>query len=318
MDVVAQEAVETATKLKLDSCEQSKPFFVSQLKVGHPDKLNHKVLDILWCAPDYAVYRSERGIYVHFADCPDRERDQRKAFTQIAPELCELRVFTGRMRRSYRSYVYRPSWFGLQVDEADLFDHNIAQALMLALEGQIEDAKRIVRAALSMAVRRVTNDNTIRYICACMFVAALWIISCSIIVQLLSHSNICGKYFIASIFGAIGAVFSIISRIEAFEMKPCQQSNMNYWMSGIRVMIGIIGGVMLVLFLTKTLSWNDQGGKPEDREMVAALGFIGGFSERLLKNLIKRTADLISPTAGTAVQEARRLEDARGWRIEAS
>jgi hypothetical protein len=187
------------------------------------------------------------------------------------------------------------------------------------MEKDVGPAKEIARAALEMAVRRLTNDNTILYVTTCMIVALGWVIVVSpaaLIAQYYLDKPPLVAFCTASIFGAIGAAFSIISRFDAFEMKPCQQSNMNYWMSGIRVGIGIIGGVILFLLgqtivngsvmnpaFTKTLM-------PSDWEGAAALGFIGGFSERLVQSLLRRTANTFASTAGTPVQEARRLEGA--------
>jgi hypothetical protein len=45
-----------------------------------------------------------------------------------------------------------------------LFEHNMAQAVMLILEDSLEEGKQIAQKALAMAVRRVTMDNTIRYV----------------------------------------------------------------------------------------------------------------------------------------------------------
>lgn len=288
-------------------------FPLGKLKVGEPDKLHHIVLDILWCGSDYAVYRSERGIYVHFSDCPERERKQREAFTQIAPELCELRVFTSQFQSSQNS-TKRPSWFGFRTNDGELFDHNIAQSVMLTMEDKLEDAKEIARAALAMAVRRATNDNTIRYVFSCMLSAAVWII---LLVALMAYKwdNLpLFTYCTASIFGALGATFSIITRVEAFEMRPCQQSNMNYLMSFIRVSIGIIGGAILFLFGHTIVSGSVMNGEitkllmSGQWEIPAAFGFIGGFSERLIQSVLRRTADAIASTSGTPVQEARRWE----------
>jgi len=44
----------------------------------------------------------------------------------------------------------------------------MAQALMLMMESQVTPAKQIAGQAMAMAVRRVTNDNTIRYVRACL------------------------------------------------------------------------------------------------------------------------------------------------------
>jgi hypothetical protein len=294
-----------------ESC--TSPFPLANIRVGKPDKLGHRVLDILWCGTDYAVYRSERGVYVHFSDNPERAQQQRVAFTQIAPELCELRFLTSHLHRNHRR-IDRPwSWLGLRPADRELYDHNVAQALMLTMENKLEPAKAIAKAALTMAVRRSTNDNTIRYVRSCMIVAVVWSLF-MLLAQGFLTNPLAVNCATASIFGAIGAAFSIITRVDAFEMKPCQQSNMNYWMSGIRIIIGIIGGVMLLL-LGRTLAngaiLDTRLATPlvSDRwEIAATFGFVGGFSERLVKSLLRRTEDAVVPTAGTPVQEARRME----------
>jgi len=72
----------------------TKPFLLCELQEGKSDKLGHIVEDILWMGRNYAIYRTERGVYLHFSDVPAEEADQRSRFTDICPELCELRYFT--------------------------------------------------------------------------------------------------------------------------------------------------------------------------------------------------------------------------------
>lgn len=299
-----------------DEC--ATPFLLAGIKVGATDKLGHIIQDVLWCGADYTVYRSDKGVYVHFSDCPDREKKQREAFAEIAPELCELRVFTSQMQRDQQQLKRWSSWLPWRSPDNELFNHNIAQSLMLTMEGKIDKAKVIVGAALGMAIRRSTNDNTIRYVVACVIVAAVWIAIALVAMRfngyvLANASAEAFNYCVASIFGALGAVFSILTRVEAFEMKPCQQSNMNYWMSGIRVGIGVVGGVMLVLLATNfgTSSIFSQNAvqllTSMNWQIAAIFGFIGGFSERFVKTLLRRTTDAVV-TAGTPVEEAKRSE----------
>jgi hypothetical protein len=77
------------------------PFLLGQLKEGERDKLGHIVKEILWIGQEYAIYRSKYGVYVQFSDSHDVEKDQRKKFTEISPELCELRYLTYEMRSSW-------------------------------------------------------------------------------------------------------------------------------------------------------------------------------------------------------------------------
>jgi hypothetical protein len=94
--------------------------------------------------------------------------------------------------------------------------------------------------------------------------------------------------------------------MQSFEMKPCQQSNMNKWMALIRIMIGLIGGFSLFLLVKSNLGiavlkkdaivgW--QG--------AALIGFIGGFAERMVQTVFQRTATGMGGNSGTPVQRAR-------------
>jgi hypothetical protein len=144
----------------------TKPFLLCELQEGKSDKLGHKVEDILWMGRNYAIYRTERGVYVHFSDVPAEEVEQRSRFTEICPELCELRYFTSQMHSSFGlRFGSRPGF-----SKSSLYDHNIAQAIMLVMEQKVEAGKRIAEQALKMAVQRATNDN--RYD---MFVFALFV-----------------------------------------------------------------------------------------------------------------------------------------------
>ena len=84
---------------------------------------------------------------------------------------------------------------------------------------------------------------------------------------------------------------------------------MNYWMSCTRVGIGLIAGPILLLLSQTTfgaqmnafIAPTGQTGW----QAIAILGLIGGFTERLIPNLLGKTTDKIESPAGTPVQAAR-------------
>src|SRR5262249_46077494 len=127
-----------------DAC--TNPLHLCDLKCGKPDKLGNTVREIMFMGAHYAVYCSDKGIYVHFSDCPDIEKQQRERFSKICPELCELRYLTAQM------HGWQP-WPPRQPQHS-LYEHNMAQALMLMMESQEAPAKQIAGQALAMAVRR--------------------------------------------------------------------------------------------------------------------------------------------------------------------
>ena len=117
------------------------------------------------------------------------------------------------------------------------------------------------------------------------------------------------SYLIAGMFGATGAMLSVATRLQEFKLKPCHQSNMNYWMASLRIGIGVVAGIV-ILVLARTIL-GDAIGKHFTNlywEAVAAVGLIAGFTERLVPSLLQRTANQINSSAGTPVQAAQQQE----------
>jgi hypothetical protein len=306
-------------------------FLLRHLTPGKADRLGNQIKEILWFGTNYAIYRTDKGIHVQFSDCPKEEERQRKQFTTISAYLCELRFLTRDMMKTL-----------FIANKRGLFEHNMAEAIMLLMEDQVDSAERLARHTLAMAVQRVSNDNTIRYVGACLGCFAVWIGACLIflwsakVTQFLSSriDNLDTFHFFVtcSLFGGAGAVFSIATRLETFKLRPCTGSRMNYLMAGIRVGMGVVASIVLLLFavtlyrnmlVPNTASWihppNAYGGFSPDSaswifqpngaswepwERVAILGFIAGFAERLIPNLLLQTINKMQITDGTPVQAA--------------
>lgn len=283
----------------------ARPFLLSELREGNKDKLGHLVEEILWIGHNYAIYRTEKGVYAQFSDNEREEMDQRQKFTQISKELCELRYLTQQMQSTWK--------LGFEPQESyrtsSLYDHNMAQAVMLVMEAKAAEGALLADKTLKMAVERATNDNTIRYLRCCLI---LWIVAIAAGVVL--YRDVPSDwtiYMLGAMAGATGAVLSIAGRLQAFQLHPCRQSNMNYWMSGTRVGIGLLGGAALVLlaptFLSSGLKDLVQAGGTETNiqwQGAVILGLIGGFTERLIPILLQQTSDKIAPAAGTPAQAA--------------
>jgi hypothetical protein len=292
---------------------------LDQIAPNKEDKLHNKIREILWRGTNYAIYCSDKGIYVHFSDCKKEEEDQRKRFTKICPEVCELRYLTDQMRGR--------NWWPRSDLRHTLYAHNMAQALMLVMENKEdkpesnEEAVKLAQQTLKMAVQRVTNDNTIRYVMACFISAAVFVGIGALMCWWLSGLNRPSadilkwqQYIVAGMFGAAGAVFSVVTRLEGFKLRPCDQSNMNYLMSVVRVIIGVMSGMALLLLgdtlladMAKKLSGSPTFNVTGDLlwETVAIFGFVGGFAERLIPNILRQTIDKMESSAGTPVQAFR-------------
>jgi hypothetical protein len=239
----------------------------------------------------------------------------RERFTEICPELCELRYLTPQIR-SQKLWIFGPRE---GFDGSSLFDHNIAQAIMLVMEGSVETGKKITQKALEMAIVRVANDNTIRYVCF-SFISWLLTICFGIIVLcfdffLSRQSNSLDDltlFAVAGMAGATGAILSIATRLQSFRFKPCHQSNMNYLMSLIRVgVVGTLAG--LVLWLVAPMALSDAAAKlipgwHSGWQAPATLGLIAGFAERLIPTIMQWSGAQVERSFGTPSQAVRAEE----------
>lgn len=291
------------------------------LSVGKPDSIGATVRDILFRGSTYAIYRSDRGVYVHFSDDEDVEQAQRQAYTLLAGQICELRYLSCEMSASVLNRIPLLSRFVRRRDS--LYEHNMAQALMLLMESSAQRtakkddaatatekrAKEIADRALDMAVRRVTIDNTIRYVTTCVIFGVVWV-AALLPFCFPAVTDYRGRLILASIMGTVGAVFSVIVRAQAFELKPCDDSRLNKLMGTIRVGMGGIAGPTLLLLFATVFAETQLGHNynstanlaSEIVPIVAIIGLVGGFAERLVPNLVRSTIDKVEFRAGTPVQ----------------
>lgn len=275
----------------------TKPFLLCELREGQTDKLGHRVEEIFWIGQKYAVYRSEKGVYVQFSDCPREEAAQRSKFTKISPELCELRYLTYEMRTRAFS-LWRHA-----LPPSSLYEHNMAQAVMLVMEEKVDQGMELAKQSLKMAVTRVTNDNTVKYFVSALLFCALSIAVGSVILWWKPSD-----FVVAAMCGAAGAVFSVAIHLNDFQLHPCQQSEMNHWMACSRIGIGLVSGALLLLLgltiLKQPIDALFSGAASWQQAVI--LGVLGGFAERLVPNLLKQASGKIEPpAAGTPVQAIR-------------
>jgi hypothetical protein len=275
---------------------------LAELAPGRPDKLGNRVAEIYCRGEDFAVYRSTLGVYVHFADCRAREREQRRALLAVAPRVCRLRYLSNQMTRDV---VWRRRSGGF-------YDHEVAEAIALALQGTADGADRILANGETLAGERLGNENRATYFLACLFsallvIGALWVAG----LGTAAGDPQFRAYAAAAAFGAVGAAFSIATGVADLSLAPYQRSAMNSAMGALRVLIGAVAGAMILLICNATII-----GEPVVKVLekfteadtlatlgarnwvwIAMLGVLGGFAERLVPNLLGSAASKASPQA---------------------
>lgn len=275
---------------------------LAELAPGRPDKLGNRVVEIYCRGEDFCVYRSTLGVYVHFADCRAREREQRRALLPVAPRLCRLRYMSNQMARDR---LWRRGSGGF-------YDHEIGEALALALQGTAEDADRLLANGEALAVERLRNENRVAYFLSCV-ASALLVIGALFGAGLGAAAGDpqFQAYAAAAAFGAVGAAFSIATGVADLSLAPYQRSAMNSAMGAMRVLIGAVSGAMILLICNATIIGKpvlkllekfteaDALGTLGARNWVwiGMLGLLGGFAERLVPNLLGSAASRASPHA---------------------
>lgn len=272
---------------------------LADLQLGGKDKLGYRVVEVYGRTDEYAVYRSTHGVHVHFADCREREREQRANLMPIQTRLCRLRYLSGQMLWDML----------LQGGQGGFYDHEIAEAIALAIQRRQGDADGILATGEAQATDRLESENRIAYFLACLVSTVLFIgVLLAFGLGAEGGDRVWRAYAAAAAFGAVGATFSIGARVNDLSLKPCQQSILNYAMGVLRVLIGATAGSLILLICTGSVI-----GEPVVKVLekfsgelstlgalsgttwmwIGLLGLLGGFAERLVPDLL-----------GTAVSKA--------------
>jgi hypothetical protein len=292
---IAPEGADT-TNFVAEICPKCHGIFTSNtsllpwIQVNNKDKMGQNIQRVYPSGEDFTIYRTDQGVIVNFADCRERERDQRAKFIKIAEDLCNLRFLSCQMApwRFWRRACDQGGGF---------YDHEIAQAIYLALQGDANEAGNILRDGLKMADDRLTNENRIRYLLACLLTAVLFSAPFWLAYWLEGPTDrIWTPYLLAGAAGGIGAAFSIATRVQSLHLKPCFHSVMNYVTGGLRVLTGFEASIVLLLIINSTFLAGiakalpmGQGHSPSDvyRTNVLLLGFLAGFAERLVPSVLQ-------------------------------
>jgi hypothetical protein len=278
---------------------------LSSMVPGGEDALHNRILELCWIGQDYIIYRSNKGVDIHFSDCSKTAQRQRELYESIGPQLCQIRYLTGRMGLLAR--------FGLRKgNPAHYYDHQLVQAIVGALEcpSRQRDNSKLLSSVLDLAVTRVTNENRVIYLASC-FLTTIGVLLLSFLLvrvpwQVLAGVNITAPlpspglplFFAAGVFGAVGAFLSIAMRVQSLELVPCRESFMNLVMGILRVAIGTLSGGILLLLLYATnlhAAFDSFLSSANNSMYPAVIGILGGFAERLVPHVLLSAETKLEP-----------------------
>jgi hypothetical protein len=268
------------------------PFKLRDIQVGNKDGRGFQITRIYAVQSDeYAIYQAGE-VMVHYADDQGKAQTQRKGMLPVSSARAEVNALVQ----------------GLPCRE--ICDRQLAYALQLALDGDMEGAKGTVAAAKAFVLAKRAARGRFQYLkwsygAAAVLIGLLFVASWLYPLQPASSD-----LWLAAKAGLVGAAFSIALAIRGRTVALDTDLLDNVTDGTLRLLIGVISaGVLLLLFasgIVPSLKIGDADFKASTLtwEMVLVIGFVGGFLERLVPDLLEKKNPQTNAGNSTAVAGA--------------
>lgn len=272
-------------------------FAVADIQEGGSDSTGARILTVFAkVVPLYAVYRTAERVVVHFADDPDLGGRQRRAMARLNPVRGEINGLIDGWRSS-RAHDKQA--------KARLFDRRAADALVMALQGDPGHADLILQAIKTDLLEERTSWARFQYLLFASGAAAVLIALIAFVTggwfarALHDFGSTAETLWLAAAAGAIGAFFSIAIAIRSRTVLTDLQTLDNAADAVLRVVIGAIAAALAICLIESgfvTISVGGAGtadpGPESDRAwlLVVIAAFVAGFSERLIPDLLDKSA----------------------------
>ena len=259
--------------------------------------------------PAYAVYRTDARVLIEFADRPDLETAQRSALAPLGPLRSEINGLIDGWRSSNDHR---------KLATARALDRRTADALVMALEGDGPNAILELNAVRNAIIDGRKSMARFLYLITAFLVAVL----VAVIVDVLTIPGVglctvwdgVGEMLTAIVGGAAGAFFSIATGLSKRTILTDLQQRDNAMDAVLRMVIGVISAGILICLLRSGVgvTLSPSGGWMQ----LVTLGFLAGFSERLVPDLLQKAGMAVEvtplppkpPLAAAPLAEAKPLE----------
>jgi hypothetical protein len=277
---------------------------VAELSVGKRDLAGNAISRIHSKVPPlYAVYETDR-VVVQYADDQTVAGKQRQA---MAP-LNNLRSQITGLLEGWQTRSGEADF------RAKKYNARVAAALVICLEQDPENAKEALLGVRDDIINERASLGRFQYLWGALSAGATFITAFYLIWHGRWFANIytlpmeTADLWLAARGGTVGAFFSIALSLRGRTIKTDLHRWDNVSDAALRVAIGAIaGGVIVLLLQSKLLASLTVGtmttsGAQLDWRMVVVLGFVAGFIERLVPDLLEKNAkpDDTSGVAGIA------------------
>ena len=256
--------------------DPQQPFRLNDIQVGNKDGRGLSITHIYAVQSDeYAIYQAG-DVMVHFADDPGKAQAQRKSLLPLSSARAEVNALAQ----------------GLACRE--VCDRRLAYAFQLALDGDIDGAKGTVAAAKAFVLAKRAARGRFQYLKWSYGTAAVLIGLLFVASRFYPFQEASSDLWLAAKAGLIGAAFSIALAIRGRTVALDTELLDNVTDGTLRLLIGVISAGVLLLLLAcgilPSLKIGDAqfGGSALTWQMVLVIGFVGGFLERLVPDLLEK------------------------------
>ncbi len=253
-----------------------KPSLLKDIRINCPDSRGIKITAIYALqSGEYAIYQAGE-VMVHFADDPTTAQAQRKSILPISAARAEVNALAGDLACR------------------EVCDRQLAYALQLALDGDLAGAKAITESAKAAVLAKRAASGRFQYLKWSFATAALLIALLAVGRRLYPFPQPSSDLWLAGKAGLIGAAFSIALAIRGRTVALDTELLDNITDGTLRLLIGVIAaGILLLLFASGIVPNLEIGGADFKAsavtwQMVLIIGFVAGFLERLVPDLLDK------------------------------
>lgn len=253
------------------------PQVLSDLRLGALDEAGYQILDIYARKlPDYVVYRTGQRVAIQYADLRSDAAAQRKMMAALNPLRGEINGLLASWRLSKNLLDrFRSKKRGSMVQRrAERYDRRAADALVVALEGDVANAETLLKQIKQDISDERTAWARLLYLLVAIGVGVAFMLAVGPVTWLVEHKWIywsgfplvADDLYQAGGAGLIGAFFSIALGIRSRTVLPDLQWVANSMDAALRMLVGLIGAGVLVAMMDAhmvnvTFGFQASGGR---------------------------------------------------------
>ncbi len=260
---------------------------VADLSLPGKDAMGVEITDLYARKPPvYGVYRTARSVMVHFADETDLANTQRAELARLNPLRGEINGLIDGWRTSARG--------GARRARAERYDRRVGDALVVAFEGDVDTAQQLLTGIKQDILGERVGAGRVEYLAAAL-ATGLGVLFLILLATLIGnfHGTSLALWRSAAA-GTGGAFFSIALAIRSRTVLPDLQRWSNVIDAGLRMLIGAISGPVLMGLILSGLVTITLGSARFGPNLlwinVLIAGFIAGFSERFVPDILEKAA----------------------------